>query len=88
MRAILAGGGSILEDWPIEHVLEVGDKATGTTVLVDLYNQMKATAVQTDLADLWSRLGIAVVGGQVKFNDKAPLAKVRKSITTPMKKKS
>ena|SRR5579864_2102560 len=81
MRAILKAGGDILEEWPIAHVLEVGDKATGHRVLADLYSKMKDTPVQTDLNDLWRRLGIAVVDGQVKFDDKAPLAHIRKSIT-------
>ncbi len=81
MRAILDAGGNIEHEWPIERVLEVGDKATGCTVLLDLYNEMKATAVQTDLAELWRKLGIEVNNGVVSFNDKAPLAKTRKSIT-------
>ena len=81
MRAIVEAGGTIVNDWPIERVLEVGDRATGCTVLADLYNQMKASPVQTDLNDLWKKLGIQVSGGVVTFNDKAPLAKIRKAIT-------
>jgi hypothetical protein len=81
MRGILDAGGNIEQDWPIERVLETGDRATGTTVLMDLYNQMKATPVETDLAALWTRLGIEVNGHAVKYNDHAPLAKIRKAIT-------
>ncbi len=88
MRAILEAGGNIENEWPITQVLKVGDKATGCTVLTDLYDQMKATPVQTDLADLWRRLGVEVQAGVVKFNDKAPLAKIRKAITSPMVKKN
>ena len=44
-------------------------------MLADLYDQMKATPVHTDLADLWRRLGIEVKDGVVRYNDKAPLAK-------------
>jgi hypothetical protein len=81
MRAILAAGGNITEDWPIEHVLEVGDKAVGGRVLRDLYSEMKAKPVQTDLNELWRKLGIQVNNGVVTFDDKAPLANVRKAIT-------
>ncbi|HEV2687729.1 MAG TPA: hypothetical protein VGV35_04220 [Bryobacteraceae bacterium] len=81
MRAILNSGGDILEEWPIANVLKAGDKATGHTVLADLYKKMKDVPVQTDLNDLWRRLGIAVVDGKVKFDDNAPLANIRKSIT-------
>jgi hypothetical protein len=85
MRAILNTGGSIREEWPIENVLQVGDKATGTRVLTDLYNRMKAKAVQTDLNDLWRKLGIQVINNVVTFDDKAPLANVRKAITASRK---
>ena len=85
MRSIMDEGGTITHEWPLSHVLEVGDKATGCKVLTDLYNEMKATAVQTDLNDLWRKLGIAVNNGVVTFNDKAPLAKIRKAITVPYK---
>jgi hypothetical protein len=81
MRGILAAGGNITEDWPVERVIATGDKATGTTVLADLYMQMKATAVHTDLDDLWRRLGVQVKNGAVSFDDHAPLAEIRKAIT-------
>jgi hypothetical protein len=63
----------------------VGDQAIGTTVLADLYKQMKATAVRTDLDDLWRRLGVQVKNGAVTFDDRAPLAEIRKAITVAMK---
>jgi len=81
MRGILEAGGNITEDWTVERVVEVGDRATGTTVLADLYRQMKATAVHTDLDDLWRRLGVQVKPGAVTFDDRAPLAEIRKAIT-------
>jgi hypothetical protein len=81
MRGILEAGGNITEDWTVERVVEVGDRATGTTVLADLYRQMKATAVHTDLDDLWRRLGVQVKNGAVTFDDRAPLAEIRKAIT-------
>jgi hypothetical protein len=83
MRGILEAGGNITEDWTVERVVEVGDRATGTTVLADLYKQMKTTAVHTDLDDLWRRLGVQVKNGAVTFDDRAPLAEIRKAITTP-----
>jgi hypothetical protein len=83
MRGILAAGGNISEDWPVERVVEVGDKATGTTVLADLYAQMKATAVHTDLDEMWRRLGVEVKNGAVTLQDRAPLAEIRKAITAP-----
>jgi hypothetical protein len=63
----------------------VGDDATGSTVLADLYRRMKDTPVEIDLDDLWRKLGIQVTNGVVSFNDKAPLAHIRKAITVPRK---
>jgi hypothetical protein len=85
MRAIVAAGGTIVHEWPIEKVLKVGDRATGSTVLADLYNRMKGTPVETDLDDLWRKLGIQVKNGVVTFNDNAPLAKIRTAITVARK---
>lgn len=79
MRGILEAGGNITADWTVERVVAVGDQATGTTVLADLYQQMKAKAVHTDLDDLWRRLGV-----QMKNDDQAPLAEIRRAITRPV----
>lgn len=81
MREIMNAGGTLDHEWPIERVLETGDRAVGCSVLDDLYNQMKATPVRTDLAALWQRLGVEVNGGIVSYNDTAPFAKERRAIT-------
>lgn len=84
LRAILAAGGSIAVDWPIAKVLSVADEGTGTTVLADLYKKMGTTAyAPIDLDQLWKRLGVGVVDGQVVFDDKAPMAAIREAITAP-----
>jgi hypothetical protein len=80
LRAILAGGGNIEVSWPLERALMLGDKATGVPVLTELYQQMKAKAVQYDLARLWNNLGVEPFG-EVTSNDRAPLAAVRRAIT-------
>ena len=84
LRTIMNAGGTLDHEWPIERVLETGDKAVGCTVLEDLYNQMKATPVQTDLDTLWRRLGVQLNNGDAMiYDDKAPLSAVRKAITAP-----
>ncbi len=81
MRAILAAGGNITEDWTIERVIEVGDRATGTNVMANLYEQMKATPIRTNLDELWQRMGVLTKDEAVTFDDQAPLAQIRKAIT-------
>lgn len=86
LRGILNAGGNITADWEIERAFETGDKATGTTVLSDLYVQMRDKPISVDLSDLWKKLGISrKPDGSVQFNNSAPLADVREAITRPAK---
>jgi hypothetical protein len=82
LRGILAAGGNITEDWPLERALRVGDEATGTRVLENLYEDMKDKPVTVNLTSVWKELGIQrSQNGDISFSDDAPLASVRKSIT-------
>lgn len=85
LRGILAAGGSIAVDWPISKVIAAGDRATGTSVLADLYRKMgQASYAPVDLDALWKRLGIHSQNGEVIFDNRAPLAGIREAITKPV----
>jgi hypothetical protein len=73
--------GNINEDWDINKALAMGDKATGTTVLLDLYQSMRDKPAPVDLDQLWKKLGIAMNDGAITFDDKAPEANIRSAIT-------
>lgn len=86
LRGILDAGGDHEKDWndwPIKRIFSVGDKATGTTVLANLYKEMRAKPYAPDLDALWRELGVSVQGGRVVFDDSAPLASIRRAITAP-----
>ncbi len=83
LRGINRGGGNINEDWDIQKTLAMGDKATGTTVLRDLYLSMRDKPAPVDLDQLWTKLGIQMKDGAVAFNDQAPESNIRKAITAP-----
>ena len=80
LTAVVHAHGSIEDEWPIDRVLTIADKRTGTTVLEDLYKSWRATPVKVDLAGLWSQLGISDSQEGVIFDDSAPLASVRDTI--------
>jgi hypothetical protein len=82
LRAVNRAGGTIEKDWTLERALEIGDKATGTKVLMTLYGQMAAKPMPVDLPDLWKQLGVRREAGQVTFDDDAPLAQVRTAISS------
>jgi hypothetical protein len=83
MRGVLAAGGNHEKDWPLERVLSVADKAVGVDVLIRLHDEMGPKPVTPDLAALWRDLGVRAQGETVEFDDTAPLAAIRKAITTP-----
>jgi hypothetical protein len=83
LRGIVNSGGTIRDDWPISMVLAAGDRATGTSVLADLYKKMGNASYQPiDLTSLWKQLGVRSVHGEIKFDDRAPLAQIRQAITS------
>ena len=82
LRAIVAAGGTIDQEWPIEKAFAIGDRATGTHVLEDQYRRMANAPDPVDLDGLWRKLGVIRTGeDQVRFDDSAPEAAIRKAIT-------
>jgi hypothetical protein len=82
LRGILNAGGDIRQDWSLEDALKAGDHATGTSVLTELYAKMKDRPMDVDLAATWKQLGIESDGKTVHLDDGAPLAAIRRSITS------
>jgi hypothetical protein len=81
LRAILMETGGYGFERDIDEVLRIGDTATGTRVLDDLYQQSKVTPQAVDLDSLWSRLGVPTDPKTQPFDDHAPLAAIRIAIT-------
>ena len=80
LRAIVAAGGNIEQSWPLERALRIGDAAVGITVLSELYRKMRTDPVTPDLSELWAQLGIELRDGEIRFDDRAPLADVRRAM--------
>lgn len=80
LRAIVAEG-NISTAWTMAHVLDVGDAATGVTVLHELYARHAESAVSIDLDALWKGLGVQWSGHAMVYDDAAPLASVRTAMT-------
>jgi hypothetical protein len=81
VQAILDAGGDGRSEWELDRVLEVGDRATGTTVLKDLHDRMGHHPYKPDLKTIWAQLGIEATDQGLRFEDAAPLASIRKGIT-------
>ena len=84
LRAIAKDSRGMADEWPIERVLAAGDAATGTGVLTRLYATHASAAVSPDLPALWRALGVvAQESAEPRFDDSAPLAAIRRSLTAP-----
>ncbi|MEM9188982.1 MAG: hypothetical protein AAGF12_07385 [Myxococcota bacterium] len=80
VKAILLRGGNSRQMWRTRRVIRVGDEATGTTVLRDLYQSMALRRADIDLEALFERLGVRVDGRRVTFDEGAALAPVRREL--------
>lgn len=81
LRATGANG-STIEERSLINVLQTGDRATGRTVLVDLYKAWKDKPVTVDLEDLWLEVGIRLTSDSVDFDSPASSSSLRESITS------
>ena len=81
LLAIGKTGDSDEDYWPVERVLEVAERATGTQVIHELFERLANHPGTVDLAQLFARLGVHVQAASVVFEERAPLAKIRQSIT-------
>jgi hypothetical protein len=83
VKTILTAGGNGSQQWPMQRVLEIGDQATGTHVMHDVYAQLATKATIVGFDPWWKRLGVIYYGRDVQFDDAAPLAWLRKAIIAP-----
>ena len=81
LRGIVADGGTIAVRWSLARALEAGDRAAGVDVLQKLHARLGTGPDAVDLDALWARLGVVKRGESVAFDDRAPLAAIRRALT-------
>jgi hypothetical protein len=80
-KAVLDAGGDGSQEWPLKKLLATYDQGTGTTVFTDLHDELGAKPGTVDLDALWKSLGVIYENGHITYDDRAPLADVRRGIT-------
>jgi len=81
LRAIAGMGPGAAVEADLGRALAIGDAATGTDVLQELYRRLATAPGTVDLAAQWRSLGVARrPDGGVAYDDGAPLAWIRKAI--------
>lgn len=82
MRGLIDAGGSNAQRWAPREAFSAADKAVGVSAMRPLYDDMATSPHPVDLNAIYKQLGIKVGRGTVSFDDAAPLAHVRRAITT------
>lgn len=83
LRRINRTSGGNTATWSPDQLMAVGDEAVGVHSLSELYKRFATTLVETDLTLLFGQLGVATApDGQVVLDDRAPLALLRRRITS------
>lgn len=83
LRGVLAAGGDVTQRWTSARIIATCDEATGVPALASLAAKYAAKGTPLNYPALWSSLGIRKVGRRVAFDDKAPLAAIRRAILAP-----
>lgn len=66
--------------WDVGALHAVAERATGVPVLRELHARYGTRPERVDLPALWRRLGVRAQGKTVLYDDRAPLARLRRSM--------
>jgi hypothetical protein len=81
LRGILDAGGNGTVHWELLRALDAGDRASQVPVLRRLYQELGRKPVRSDLGALWRRLGVRRDRDGISYDERAPLAAVRRAIS-------
>lgn len=80
LRAVRDAGGTIDRNWSTNQFLDLCDQTLGGVTLSSLVMRHLVPGEPPDLDALWTRLGVSLTNGEIRFDDTAPLAAVRDAI--------
>ena len=81
LRGIVHADYHMMKIAEVRDVLAIADDATGTSVLVNLYDEMRDQPLPREIDSLWNCLGVAQRGGRIEYDDAAPQASIRRALT-------
>lgn len=87
LQAIVAAQGTIDTECRLSRLLDTGDRATRTTVLLDLYRKWNDAPIAVDLDQLWQQLGVRVGSRGIELDANAPLVSTRRAMASPPKQR-
>ena len=78
---VLNRGGDGSRHWEVEKFLKVAKEIIGLDTFRELYLRLGSKPETVELKGIWEKLGVSKVGKKWVFDDKAPLASIRRSMT-------
>jgi hypothetical protein len=66
----------------VEQTIHIGDAAVGSDAMTSIYDTLKDRPVVVDLQGALQQLGISEKKETIRFDDSAPLAAFRRSVTS------
>ncbi len=82
LAGLVAANGNIEQIWATERSLQVADDAADSTALADLYAMIGFDPFDAELAQVWEQLGIELSSNEIRFDDSAPKADIRRAIVS------
>lgn len=79
VRAIVAAGGNSRARWSLRRVLQAGDYGATVPVLSELHRRLGLRRGEVDLEARFAELGVIGSGDEVRFDETAPQAALRRS---------
>jgi hypothetical protein len=83
MRTLLDDGASVSAVWNIDRIVDTCDRALGARIVREHYTRLGLGSGRVDLDGLAKRLGVALVNDKIVYDDAAPLAAIRRALTSP-----
>ena len=80
LHRVLEAGGDASRVWELSETVRLIDSAFSKPILADLTGAYGQLGASVDLPALFGKLGVRGAGNSVEFDDKAPLASVRRAI--------
>jgi hypothetical protein len=80
LHRVLEAGGDASRVWELSETVRLIDSAFSKPILADLSRAYGKLGASVDLPALFGKLGVRSAGNSVEFDDKAPLAAVRRAI--------
>jgi hypothetical protein len=84
LRGVLAAGGDTRVLWTVDRFASVCDRAVGRAIVTKLYQHWRDRPVHVELDSVWRDLGISIEQKQLKLDERAPLAPIRRQMAEPV----